>query len=88
MEELKKRVLEEAKYFLFTSGATVRSTAKAFGVSKSTVYKDITEKLDEYPEYASLKLGVEEKLLENKKARSKRGGEATRKKYLEKKHKK
>lgn len=58
---------------------TVRVIAKEFGVSKSTVHKDLTERLPEInPELAS----EVKKILEHHKAiRHLRGGEATRKKY-------
>ncbi|MCX7951886.1 MAG: sporulation transcriptional regulator SpoIIID, partial [Clostridiales bacterium] len=41
---IEERVLEVAKYII-ESRATIRKTAKMFGVSKSTVHKDITERL-------------------------------------------
>lgn len=66
--------------------STVRSCAAAFGISKSTVHKDITEKLKEsnYTLYKQTK-----KILEQNKAeRHLRGGEATRKKFSIKKEEK
>ena len=42
-----KRVLEEAKYLVETND-TIRETAIKFGVSKSTVHKDLTEKLNDF----------------------------------------
>lgn len=42
---IEERVLEIAKYILKTN-ATVREAAKVFGVSKSTVHKDVTERLE------------------------------------------
>ena len=41
------RVIAEARY-LVEMGSTVRATAKAFGVSKSTVHKDVTDRLRTY----------------------------------------
>ena len=41
---IEQRVLEISNYILET-GATVRQVAKVFGVSKSTVHKDVTERL-------------------------------------------
>ncbi len=69
--------------YIIESGATVRTAAIKFGVSKSTVHKDIT--------YRLLKLNpllakeVKEILDKNKAERHIRGGEATRKKYMRKK---
>lgn len=59
--------------------ATVRAAAKKFGISKSTVHKDISERLPLYnrPLYLQVKALLEE----NKAERHIRGGIATRKKY-------
>lgn len=58
---------------------TVRMIAKEFGVSKSTVHKDLTERLPElHPELAN---EVKEVLNHHKAIRHIRGGEATRMKY-------
>ncbi|HEY3314070.1 MAG TPA: sporulation transcriptional regulator SpoIIID [Bacillota bacterium] len=74
-----KRVLEVANYIV-RSNDTVRETAKVFGVSKSTVHKDMTERLCRInPELAAR---VKTVLDRNKSERHLRGGEATRKKYL------
>ena len=59
--------------------ATVRAAAKKFGISKSTVHKDISERLPLYNR--PLYLQVKELLEENKAERHIRGGIATRKKY-------
>ena len=63
------------------TGATVRKTATHFGVSKSTVHKDLTYQL----KYINPRLhsAVKEILEINKSERHLRGGEATRQKYLE-----
>ena len=66
--------------YIVESGSTVRETAKAFSVSKSTVHKDVTEKLARVS--PSLYGEVKNVLLKNKAERHLRGGEATRKKYL------
>ena len=59
--------------------ATVRSTAKVFGISKSTVHKDLTERLPELsPE---LFKSVKKILEQNKMERHIRGGLATKHKY-------
>ena len=63
--------------------ATVRATAYAFSVSKSTVHKDITEKLEKInPDLYDRARAI---LQKNKSERHLRGGEATRIKYLKKK---
>jgi putative DeoR family transcriptional regulator (stage III sporulation protein D) len=76
---IEERVLELANHIIET-GATVRSTAARFRVSKSTVHKDITEKL----KHVNPALHREAaRILEyNKSLRHIRGGEATRRKYL------
>ncbi|MCF6096110.1 sporulation transcriptional regulator SpoIIID [Thermovorax subterraneus] len=76
---MRERVLEIASYIIETK-ATVRQAAKIFGVSKSTVHKDMTERLPEInPEKAQL---VKKVLEFNKAERHIRGGRATRRKYL------
>ena len=79
-EYIRKRVLEIGHYIL-ESSATVRHTAQVFGVSKSTVHKDMTERLPEISE--DLAENVRQVLEVNKAERHIRGGEATRKKYKE-----
>ena len=79
--QIRNRVLAEAEYILKTH-ATIRETAKHFGVSKSTVWTDMTERLfclDENGTY----LGVSIVLISNLSERSKRGGAATRKLWEE-----
>ena len=68
--------------YMIEKKATVRVAAKRFGVSKSTVHKDITEKLRMVN--PSLYTMVAEILAQNKSERHLRGGEATRQKYLSK----
>lgn len=68
--------------YIKNTGATVRETAKEFGISKSTVHKDVTEKL--IYESRSLYEDVREVLLKNKAERHLRGGDATKKKYEKK----
>ena len=72
------RVLEEA-YYIAETGATVRDTAKIFGVGKSTVHKDVTTRLKEIDRdlYKKVKKVLEINLSE----RHIRGGEATKRKY-------
>ena len=68
--------------YLVENGATVRSAAHAFGISKSTVHKDVTHALKSVNK--GLYLEVQRLLLKNKKERHLRGGEATRLKYEKK----
>ena len=71
---------ENLAKFIIKNNATVREAAKFFGVSKSTVHKDITEKLSKFN--YTLYLDVERILQKNKSERHIRGGEATKQKYL------
>ncbi len=76
---IEERVLEISNYILETN-ATVRKAAKIFGVSKSTVHKDLTERLPVINKHIAIE--VKQILEKNKSERHLRGGEATRKKYL------
>ena len=69
----------ELAHYLIENRTTVRAAAKKFGVSKSTVPKDLSERLPLYdrPLYLQVKAVMEE----NKAQRHIRGGLATRKKY-------
>ena len=78
----KERCVVLASY-LVENRATVRAVAQKFGISKSTVHKDITTKLKYLS--PSLFLAVKEVLSINKSERHIRGGEATRRKYLKSK---
>lgn len=76
---IEERAIEIA-YYITEQNATVRQAAKAFGVSKSTVHKDITERLVQInPTLASQARVV---LDTNKSERHIRGGLATKEKYL------
>ncbi|TCL73316.1 putative DeoR family transcriptional regulator (stage III sporulation protein D) [Hydrogenispora ethanolica] len=75
---IEKRVLDLSNY-IADKRATVRQTAKFFGVSKSTVHKDVTERLPGINR--GLAREVKRVLEVNKAERHIRGGEATRKKY-------
>ena len=77
-EDIKERVIREAEYIEKTK-ATVRQTAIVFHFSKSTVHKDVTERLKEMDK--SLYKKVKKVLEFNLSERHIRGGEATRKKY-------
>ncbi|WP_284138965.1 MULTISPECIES: sporulation transcriptional regulator SpoIIID [unclassified Virgibacillus] len=75
---IKERTIRIGEHVVETR-KTVRMIAKEFGVSKSTVHKDLTERLPEInPELA---LKVKDILEYHKSIRHLRGGEATRKKY-------
>lgn len=76
--EGEERCVEIAQYIV-ESGATVRAAAKKFGVSKSTVHKDVTARL--LCVNRSLYHQVHQVLEVNKNQRHIRGGEATREKY-------
>ena len=65
--------------YIIDTGATVRATAKVFKISKSTVHKDVTERL--YNTNRELYKRVDAVLQKNKSERHIRGGLATRKKY-------
>ena len=66
--------------YIIEHEATVRAAARRFGVSKSTVHKDVTEHLSR--SNPALFHAVKEVLDTNKAERHLRGGEATRLKYL------
>ena len=71
--------------YVIDTACTVREAAKHFGMSKSTVHKDLAYKLKYYNK--NLFKSVKAILDVNKSERHLRGGEATRKKYLEKRNK-
>lgn len=77
-EATQNRAVELGEY-IATHKATVRATAGQFGISKSTVHKDVTERLQTRD---PVLYGEVKKILElNKKERHIRGGLATRRKY-------
>lgn len=77
-EEMEKRACDLALYMIDT-GATVRAAAKKFGISKSTVHKDLTQRLQQCNN--ALYTQVRVVLDRNKEQRHIRGGLATRRKY-------
>jgi putative DeoR family transcriptional regulator (stage III sporulation protein D) len=77
--EIKKRVLTTADIFL-RDRSTVREVAKLVDCSKSTVHKDLTERLPEINQ--NLYIDVKKLLEYNKSIRHLRGGEATRRRFL------
>jgi len=75
---IEERVLEVAHYII-DSKATIRKTASVFGVSKSTIHKDMTERLPKInPQVAEEAKTI---LNLNKAERHIRGGKATKMKY-------
>jgi len=78
---IEERAIEVANYII-RYNATVRQTAKLFGVSKSTIHKDITDRVEKLdPDLAK---SVRQVLEVNKAERHIRGGRATKEKYLKK----
>ena len=80
-EYMERRARASAEYILET-GATVRACAAHFNVSKSTVHKDVMERLRETD--VQLWERVRDVLEKNLAERHIRGGNATREKYLHK----
>ena len=70
---------ERLALYIIENRTTVRAAAQKFGISKSTVHKDLSERLPQYNR--SLYLQAKEVLEQNKAERHIRGGIATRKKY-------
>ena len=78
-KDLEERACQLAVYMIET-GATVRAAAKHFHISKSTVHKDLAQRLPKYNQV--LYTQVRKILDQNKQERHIRGGMATRAKYL------
>ena len=76
---IEERAVEIA-YYIIEHKATVRQTAKEFGVSKSTIHKACTDRLEQIN--PTLAQSVRKVLDVNKQERHIRGGLATREKYL------
>ncbi|MCI8892622.1 MAG: sporulation transcriptional regulator SpoIIID [Eubacterium sp.] len=76
---IEERAVEIANYII-QSNATVRQAAKKYGISKSTVHKDCTERLTQVN--PALAAEVRKVLDVNKSERHIRGGLATKEKYL------
>ncbi len=79
MFSLSRRIKDEARYII-TTGCTVRQAAAVFGISKSTVHKDMTERLPHVDRsmYASVRAVLDKNLEE----RHIRGGIATKEHYM------
>lgn len=75
---IEERTVEIAHYII-DNKATVRNAARKFGISKSTVHKDVTERLKKIN--PALAKDAKKILDENKAERHIRGGEATKEKY-------
>ena len=77
-EKMEERACDLAVYMI-ENRATVRAAAKKFGISKSTVHKDLSQRLPQYNQalYEQVKVILDT----NKAQRHIRGGLATRKKY-------
>ena len=80
---IEERAVEVAHYIV-ESNATVRQTAKKFGISKSTVHKDVTDRLVQIN--PTLAKQARKVLDRNKSERHIRVGLATREKYLHLEH--
>lgn len=78
MENISKRVIQEAEYIIKTN-KTIRETATVFNVSKSTVHKDLKERLKKINK--ELENQVNKILKYHIDIRHIRGGESTKKKY-------
>ena len=78
-EEMDTRARQLAQYMIET-GATVRAAARHFGISKSTVHKDVTSRLSKIN--PALAMEARKVLDVNKQERHIRGGMATKEKYM------
>lgn len=77
-EIIKKRVLKEANHILQTKD-TIRSTAKVFDISKSTVHTDLNKRLKEIDQ--NLANQINNIFKDHEETKHIRGGEATKEKY-------
>ena len=78
MDPIAERIAGEAKFILDT-GATVRACAGRFGVGKTTVHKDMRERLPRLDAVLARRVG--QVLDRNRRERHLRGGEATRRRF-------
>lgn len=79
-ELVEERAIKLGEYIVENKD-TVRRTAAKFGISKSTVHKDVTDRLKHINPYLYREVGLV--LEQNKQERHMRGGEATKMKYLQ-----
>lgn len=82
-ESIHQRVMEIAAYML-SHRATVRQAAQVFGLCKSSVHKDLTQRLPQI--HPAMALEVAELMRYNKSVRHLRGGESTRRMYQQRAH--
>lgn len=75
---IKKRIIEEANYII-KHNATLRETAKHFKLGKSTIHKDMNERLKNIN--IDLYLEIKDIMTEHIKTKHLKGGEATKKRY-------
>ncbi len=75
-----ERDIKEVARFIIETGTTVRQAAEVFTVSKSSIHKDVTERLEKID--SQLYKEVRKVLDKNKEERAIRGGMATRERYL------
>ena len=78
MFNIKTRILKEAKYII-ENNATLRETAKKFNLGKSTIHKDMSEKLKEFDK--NLYNQIQEIMTNHIRIRHINGGEVTKKRY-------
>lgn len=78
MFNIKTRIIEEAN-FIIDNNATIRRAAKEFNLSKSTIHKDMSERLIKINPF--LYKSVKEIMNNNLKTRHIKGGEVTKLKY-------
>lgn len=78
MFNIKKRIVEEAN-FIIENNATIRETAKEFSLGKSTIHKDVSEKLEEIN--PQLFTEVKKIMHNHLETRHIKGGEVTKRKY-------
>lgn len=83
MNTAAKQRAKELGIYIAENGVTVRAAAKTFGISKSTVHTDVTQRLKNID--PALWEQVRRVLDENKAQRHIRGGNATREKYRKQK---
>ncbi len=79
MKDYIRQRVKEVAHYIYETKATVRQAARIYGVSKSTVHKDVTERLNKIDGQLAEK--VKRVLDYNKSERHIRGGQATKRKY-------
>ena len=82
---IKNEAIKRQGQFIVNNNSTIRAAAKFFGVSRCTIYKNVTERLEKID--PKLHYEVKKVLELNKKERALRGGLATKEKYIKLKEK-